>query len=218
MSYRLLLLEDDRLFGETIEEFLEEEGYKVDWAQSAKEALDFCYYTRYDLYLFDVKLPDIDGFELLSQLRNSQDNTPTIFITSKKEKEDLLQGFNKGADDYITKPVDLDELLVRIQALLRRSYGDDVIEIDGVRVQLAQMRISKDGKEIELNPKELRLLELFLKNRKKIVTKEQIYEFLWKPEEIISDGALRVYVNTLKKIFGKEAITNIRGVGYKFEK
>ncbi len=218
MSFRLLLLEDDKLFGETIEEFLEEEGYQVDWAVDAKEALEFNYYNRYDLYLFDVMLPDIDGFALLEQLREAEDRTPAIFITSKRAKEDLLKGFSKGADDYLSKPVDLDELSARIKALLRRSYGEDIVEIEGVQVDLAQMRISKDGELLDLNPKEARLLELFLKHRKKIVTKEQIYEYLWKPEEIVSDGALRVYINTLKKIFGKEAISNVRGVGYKFEK
>ncbi|SMC09148.1 response regulator transcription factor [Nitratiruptor tergarcus] len=218
MAYRVLLLEDDELFGETVEEFLQEEGYRVDWAVNAKEALEFCYHTKYDLYLFDVKLEGMDGFTLLEELRKSGDETPAIFITSKNQKEDIKEGFLRGADDYMTKPVDLDELSLRIKALLRRSYGAEKIAIDQYVFDIKQMKLQKGDEVIELNPKEMKLLELFVKNRKKIVTKERIYEYLWKPDEVVSDGALRVYVNTLKKIFGKDAITNVRGVGYKFEK
>jgi len=218
VSFKILLLEDDKLFGETIEEFLSDEGYEVDWAESAREAMEFGYHKPYDLYLFDVKLPDMDGFSLLGELRRSEDETPTIFITSKNRKEDLKEGFLKGADDYMTKPVDLEELLLRIQALLRRVYGEDRIEVSDYVYSIKEMRLTKEGKEIELNPKEAKLLELFLKNRGKIIEKETIYSYLWKPDEYVSDGAIRVYVNALKKLFGKDAITNIRGVGYRFEK
>ncbi len=218
VAYRILLLEDDALFGETLEEFLEEEGYRVDWARDAKEAMEFSYHTRYDLYLFDVKLKGMDGFTLLGELRRSEDETPAIFITSKNQKEDIKEGFLRGADDYMSKPIDLEELLLRMRALLRRSYGDERVAIGEYIFDIKQMVLKKDGQTIELNPKEMRLLELFVKNRKKILTKERIYEYLWKPDEVVSDGALRVYVNTLKKIFGKDAIANIRGVGYRFEK
>ncbi|MRI59051.1 MAG: DNA-binding response regulator [Epsilonproteobacteria bacterium] len=218
VSFKILLLEDDKLFGETIEEFLSEEGYEVDWAMSAKEAIDFGYHKPYDLYLFDVKLPDTDGFTLLEELRRGKDETPTIFITSKSQKEDLKEGFTKGADDYLTKPVDLEELLLRVQALLRRVYGEDRIEVGEYLYSVKEMKLTKGDQEVDLNPKEAKLLELFLKNRGKIIEKEQIYSYLWKPDEYVSDGAIRVYVNALKKLFGKDAITNIRGVGYRFEK
>ncbi len=215
---KILLLEDDKLFGETIEEFLSDEGYSVDWAQSLSEAMEFGYHKRYDLYLFDVKLPDGDGFGFLEELRNIDDQTPTIFITSKNQREDIIEGLSKGADDYLTKPVDLEEMLLRIKAVLRRCYGEEIAQIGEFRFDLKNLQLHRAQELIELNPKELTLLALFLKNRKKIVPKERIYQHLWKPDEIVSDGALRVYINALKKIFGKEAITNIRGVGYRFEK
>jgi len=214
---KILLLEDDELFGETIEEFLSEEGYGVDWAQSVSEAMEYGYHKRYDLYLFDVKLPDGDGFGLLKELREVGDGTPTIFITSKNQKSDIKEGLLKGADDYLTKPVDLEEMLLRIKAVLRRCYGEETIQIGEFRFDLKNLQLYRGDELIELNPKELALLALFVKNRKKVVPKETIYQHLWKPDEIVSDGALRVYINSLKKVFGKEAITNIRGVGYRFE-
>ncbi len=218
MSFKILFLEDDKLFGETIEEFLSDEGYEVDWAESGEEALNFCYFKKYDLYLFDVKLPDIGGFELIAQLRDAQDETPLIFLTSKNRSEDLKEGFLKGADDYIKKPVDLEELLLRIKAVLRRTIGEEKIAIGNCLFDMKNMELVCEQEKIELNPKEAQLLLVFLKNRKRIVTKEDIYAALWNRDEIVSDGAVRVYVNTLKKIFGKDAITNIRGVGYRFEK
>ncbi len=218
VSFRILLLEDDKLFGETIEEFLSDEGYEVDWAESAKEALEFSYHKPYDLYLFDVKLPDMDGFSLLEELRRSEDKTPTIFITSKNQKSDLKEGFTKGADDYLTKPIDLEELLLRIRALLRRTYGEERVKIGEFIYDVKDMKLLRDDEVVELNPKEAKLLELFVKNRGKIIEKETIYSYLWKPDEYVSDGAIRVYVNALKKLFGKDAISNIRGVGYRFEK
>jgi len=213
-----LLLEDDKLFGETLEELLSEEGYSVDWAECAREAIEFSYHKRYDLYLFDVKLPDTDGFTLLEDFRKSGDNTPTIFITSKNHKDDLKEGFLIGADDYVTKPLDIEELLLRIKALLKRAYGEEIVEIEEFTFDFKQNALKRGEEFVELNPKELQLLALFLKHRKKTLSKEIIYQHLWKPDEIVSDGALRVYVNSLKKVFGKDAITNIRGVGYRFEK
>lgn len=218
MSYKVLLLEDDELFSETIKDFLEEEDFKVSVVDDAKKALNRCYKGKYDLYLFDVKVPFMSGFDLLKELRNAGDDTPTIFITSYKEKEDVAEGFLSGADDYIKKPVDLDELLFRIKALLKRSIGEEIIDFNGFRFDMKRKILQKNGIEVELNPKEADLLALLLRNIGKTVTKEMIYETLWSPDEIISDGALRVYVNNLKKVIGKDRITNIRGVGYRFEK
>ena len=218
MSFRVLLLEDDELFSETIKDFLEEEGFKVSVTEDAKKALNRCYKGKYDIYLFDVKVPYMSGFELLKELRSAGDDTPAIFITSYKEKENLRNGFLSGADDYIKKPFDLDELLLRIKALLKRSIGEEIIDFDGFRFDMKRKVLSKNDKEIEINLKEAELLALFLKNMGKIVTKDMIYESLWNPDEIISNGSLRVYINNLKKILGKDKITNIRGVGYRFEK
>ncbi|WP_200762512.1 response regulator transcription factor [Nitrosophilus alvini] len=217
MSYKILLLEDDVLFAETIEDFLDEEGFEVDVVSDAKAALEKCYHKKYDIYLLDVKVPYMSGFDLLKELRDTNDTTPAIFITSMRNKEDLSQGFNTGCDDYLKKPIDLDELLLRIKALLRRTVGEEYIRFGEFSFDMNRKRLYRGKEEIELNPKDLELLALLLKNRGKTVTKEMIYNTLWNPDEIISEGALRVYINNLKKVLGKETISNIRSVGYRFE-
>ena len=121
MSSKILLLEDDKLFNETLQDFLQEEGFSVDCVLDPYSALDLSYENNYNLYLFDVNLPYETGFELLQKLRESGDETPCIFITSRADKTSLKQGFTQGGDDYITKPIDLDELLLRVNAVLRRQ-------------------------------------------------------------------------------------------------
>jgi len=215
VSYRILFVEDDELFGETIEEFLSEEGFVVDLVGYVERAREYLYHCSYDLLLLDVKLPDGNGFALLEEVREQRD-TPAIFLTSKKEG--LKEGFIKGADDYLVKPVDIEELLLRIKALLRRRYGHEVVEIGEYRFDLRRLELRKGEEVVELTLKELKLLELFVKNRGRNLSKEAIFEHIYKSDEVVSEGALRVYVNALKKLFGKDTIVNIRGFGYRFEK
>ncbi len=218
MSFKLLLLEDDELFAQTLEDFLSEEGLAVRRVGSIEQMLDLIQQDSFDLYLLDIKLPDGNALELLEELRTLQDRTPTIFLTSMRDSGTLKNGLKIGADDFLKKPVDLEELLLRIKAVLRRCYSEEVVQIDTITFDITNMELKKEGKSIECNPKELQLLALFIKNRKKVLPKEEIIAHLWSEDELPSVGALRVYINRLKKIFGKEAISNIRGVGYRFEK
>ena len=219
MSNKILILEDDRLFIETMQDFLEEENFSVELAYDGEEALDKSFKNRYDLYLLDVNVPYINGFDFLKELREAGDKTPAIFITSLQDKESLSNGFNSGCDDFLKKPVDLDELLFRIRAIIAR-YKPQVesIELDEETLfDFKNLQLQRGEESLNLSPKEAMLLKLLLQNRDKIVTKEMIEEYLWNPSENISDGAIRVYINNLKKIVGKEKIKNIRGIGYKFE-
>ena len=219
MSHKILLLEDDELFCETLEDFLEEEGFDVDLAHEGREALQKSYNNVYDLYLLDVKVPHINGFDFLKMLRDAGNDTPAIFITSLKEMQDLSKGFLVGADDYLKKPFELEELLLRINAVLRRKGIVDLFEIDSdFTLDIKRKRLYKNSKEIPLNLKDIQLLILLVQNRGKVVTKEMILDTLWSSEENASYGSIRVYINNLKKIFSKEKIVNIRGIGYKFEK
>ncbi len=218
MSFKLLLLEDDELFAQTLEDFLSEEGLVVRRVGSIEQMLDLIQHDSFDLYLLDIKLPDGNALELLEELRTLQDRTPAIFLTSMRDSGTLKNGLKIGADDFLQKPVDLEELLLRIKAILRRCYSEEVVQIDTITFDITNMELKKEGKSIECNPKELKLLALFIKNRKKVLPKEEIIAHLWSEDELPSVGALRVYINRLKKIFGKEAISNIRGVGYRFEK
>ncbi len=216
---RVLILEDNELLLETLEDFLENEGFEIDLAKDGEEALRLIYNNSYTLYLLDIKVPLVNGIELLKELREYGDETPAIFITSSTDKESITNGYKVGCDEYIKKPFDLDELLMRIKAVLKRVEPQESIKIDeNYSYNIKRKRLFKGNQEVKINLKDLQLLELLLKNRGEVVTKEMIKDELWRNEDVVSSGALRVYINNLKKIFGKDAIENIRGLGYRFVK
>ena len=213
MSAKILLLEDDKLFNETLQDFLEEEGFTLDTVLDPYSALDLTYENKYDLYLFDVNLPYENGFELLEKLRNAGDMTPTIFITSRDDKASLKQGFTQGGDDYITKPVDLDELLLRVNAILRRQTRTQMVQMGKYKFDIVTKRLYEEESVLELTQKASELLFVLLEGQGKVVSLSQIKERLWSSDQEASDGSLRVYVTQLKKYFPTQ-IQNIRGVGY----
>ncbi|QDF29145.1 response regulator transcription factor [Halarcobacter anaerophilus] len=217
--YRILILEDDELFKETLEDFLEEEEFEVVTASNGEEVLELCYEQNFDLYLFDINVPKINGIETLKELRKTSDDTPTIYLTSYKDKDKLTQGFLSGCDDYLKKPIDLDELLLRIWSLLKRSgkplemiYLNDEISFDP-----KNRRVLQKGEDIFIAGKVIDLLELFLEKKDVIITKEMIINKLWGFDQEYSEGSIRVYINNLKKLLGKDRIKNIKGIGYKIE-
>jgi DNA-binding response OmpR family regulator len=210
---RILVLEDDKLFNETLEDFLEEEGHTLYCALDPYTAIDLTYEHLFDLYLFDVNLPYENGFELLEKLRQSGDDTPCIFITSREDKASLKEGFEKGGDDYIYKPVDLDELSLRIQAVLRRQVRSEIVEIDMYQFDISTKTLYHNEKTLDLSIKGGELLLVLLEAQGRVVPLDQIKERLWSSAEESSDGALRVYITQLKKYFPTQ-IQNVRGVGY----
>jgi len=216
MPTKILLLEDDKLFNETLQDFLDEEGFVVDCVLDPYSALDFTYANNYDLYLFDVNLPYESGFDLLKKLRTSGDNTPTIFITSREDKASLMQGFKEGGDDYITKPVDLDELLLRIHALLRRQTRSNIVQIGAYSFDTLDKMLYRGDEVVDMTQKASELLLVLIEGQEKMVSFEHIKERLWSVSQEASDGALRVYVAQLKKYFPMQ-IENIRGTGYKMK-
>lgn len=215
MSNKILLLEDDLLLCETIADLLEDDGYEVKQCKNGQEVLELTYKEKFDLYLLDINVPIINGLELLKELRNSNDKTSTIFLTSHKEKDMLSRGFLNGADDYITKPFDSYELLLRIKAVLKRYKGDDIERVGSLCNNKNRKRIHYNKKELDLSQKEYLLLSLLMKNANEVVTKEMIIAELWNSNEDISDGAIRVYINRLKNFLDDNMIENIRAVGYR---
>lgn len=215
----ILLLEDDKLFAQSIEDFLEEEGFSVDIAYDGEEALSKNYDKNYDLYLLDINVPKLNGLDFLKELRAIDDETPAIFLTSYKDKESLKEGFLNGADDYLTKPVDLDELILRIKSVLKRSNKSvEMVQFDnGLEFNPITKRLYENGVDLNVPVKVIHLFELCLQNRDAIITKEMIVSKLWSCSEAYSEGSIRVYINTLKKIMGKECLSNVKGVGYKVE-
>ena len=215
---QILLVEDDETLSELISEYLSEQGYDVTVCADAKAALDTAYERNFDILILDVKLPKGDGFSLLRELRRLGDDTPAIFTTSLNALQDLEIGYKSGCDDYLKKPYELKELLLRIQILLKRKFShvnDEFIELNGgYKFYPSSKTLRQNGQIINLSNKESELLALFLENKNALLSKEAIFEKIWNYGEEPSELSLRVYVKNLRRILGKDAIINRRGDGY----
>lgn len=212
---KVLLLEDDLLFAESLVDLLEENGFEVVHVANGQSALEKTFSQRFDLYLLDINVPLIDGNTLLQELRDAKDTTPAIFVTSHKDKEMLRKSFLCGADDFITKPFDNEELLLRISALLKRAKNDNVSCVGLLCNDALHKRFLYNNQELELSKKEYELLLLLVKHVNATVPKEMILDALWSSSEGGSEGALRVYINRIKGLLPQLNIENIRGIGYK---
>lgn len=214
---RVLLLEDDEIFGATLEDFLDEIDFETVWCKDGQDALEISYETKFDIFLLDINVPKINGLDFLRQIRQNHCNAPAIFLTSFKDQETIKNAFGLGCDDYLKKPFELDELELRIRAVLSRcGLGQNFYHFrNGCIFDFVTKRLTCEGKEINLGTKILDLLELLLKNKNKIVSKEHIAQTIWTFGEEISDGSLRVYVNKLRKILDIQII-NAKNLGYQF--
>lgn len=215
---QILLVEDDETLSELISEYLSEQGYDVTVRADAKAALDTAYERNFDILILDVKLPKGDGFSLLRELRRLGDDTPAIFTTSLNALQDLEIGYKSGCDDYLKKPYELKELLLRIQILIKRKFShvnDEFIELNGgYKFYPSSKTLRQNGQIVSLSNKESELLALFLENKNTLLSKEAIFEKIWNYGEEPSELSLRVYVKNLRRILGKDAIINRRGDGY----
>jgi len=211
----ILLLEDDLLLGETLEDLLDEEGYTVHWCKNGQEALDASFSSKFDLYIFDINVPLINGLTLLSELRSADDITPAIYLTSHQEKSIMQEGFKNGADDFMKKPFDSDELLLRIEAVLRRSQGKRGECVGSLCIDTTRSVIYENNGELSLSKKEYILLSLLVESEGKTVSKEMIIDALWPSNASVSDGSIRVLINRLKQELSSVEIHNVRGIGYR---
>jgi DNA-binding response OmpR family regulator len=212
MQKKILLLEDDYELAETIGELLEEDGYSVDVVHSGNEAVDSSYENSYDLYIFDINVPDINGLELLKSLREADDVTPAIFISALVDLNTMAQAFNIGAQDYIKKPFFPEELLIRVNAKLQTSQ-EEAIVYKNLRYFPKKKELYKEDKLLSLGEVQECLCDLFFHNIGQVLDKSILMDCLIHP----SDTALRVAINKLKQTTSLE-IKNIRGVGYMLEK
>jgi len=208
----ILLLEDDEILAESLIDLFEVEDFKITHATDGNGVLDSTFENSFDLYLFDVNVPVLNGFELLKSLRESGDSTPCIFLTALSDVASLSLGFDVGADDYVKKPFDFDELVVRIKALIKKRYNSykEKIRFENLSFDLLKDELYKDDEFIPLSPAELKLTKLFFKNIAKTLPKEYILDEL----SNISDGSLRVHINKLRKL--ELPIVTVKGVGYRF--
>lgn len=216
---KILYLEDDLNLSQTVEEFLSDEGYEVLCVYDGDEALKKLYSHNFDLLIFDVQVPQIDGFSLLKLLREANITTPTIFTTSRNSLEDLSFGYDVGGDDYLKKPFALKELLFRIKAILKREYktNDHIVPLDATTTFDINLRlIHTKNQTFEIHQKEAELLKLLLKNQNHCVDFEVIFETVWSFDATHSEQSLRTYIKNLRKIVGKERIISIKTKGYMF--
>lgn len=199
------------MLGETIHEMLLESGYEVDWVMDGGVACEASWQKRYDLYIFDINVPQINGFDLLEQLRNSDDTTPALFISAMTDLSAMTKGFRVGADDYIKKPFYPQELLLRIEARFLKKQT--LLSYGKVSYNPQNDEVKKDEKLLSLGDVQLPLLRLFITNIGRTLSKESLFDVMEHP----SESALRVAINKLKSTT-KWEIINIRGIGYRIEK
>jgi two-component system, OmpR family, response regulator QseB len=214
---RLLLVEDDEMIGEAIRTGLKRDGFAVDWVHDGASADQVLRTEAFDLALLDLGLPRKDGLQVLKALRARRQDLPVLIITARDAVSDRVQGLDAGADDYLVKPFDLDELAARIRALLRRKSGrpEPRIEHLGVMLNPATHEVARDGRQVELSPKEFALLELLLERPGTIHSRAQIEERLYGWGEEVESNAVEVHIHGLRRKLGSDFILNVRGVGYR---
>ncbi len=217
---KILLLEDDIILNEIIEEHLTTLNYQVNSVINGDHAEELIYDEAFDLFLFDVNVPNINGFDLLKSIRSNNINTPAIFITSRNTSDDLKIGFNSGADDYIKKPFDLSELELRIENIKRlrqiESYGSIKIS-DGIIYNYESKSIKNQTIEYSLSKVESKILEYFIKNKNKALSIEEISINNWTYDEMPEATTIRTYIKNLRKKLHKDTIITIKSIGYKLD-
>ena len=177
------------------------------------------YEQNFDLLLLDVNVPKKSGFEVLKEVRAIGKTTPAIFITSLNSMSSLEEGFLSGCDDYIRKPFEIKELLLRVQTLIKKEFSNknEVVEISpNVTFNTISNELKSNNEEIKLNLKELKLLKFFLQNPNELLSHDRIYDFVWDYDEEYSDNSLRTYMKNLRKILGKDKIVSFKKLGYRF--
>ena len=224
-DYRILVVDDEEDLCEILKSNLEMEGYTVDTAYSAEEALKLDI-TQYNLLLLDVMMGEISGFKMARMLKANKDTAeiPIIFITAKDTENDTITGFNLGADDYISKPFSLREVIMRVKAVLRRTAGvqikeEEQLQYKGLVINIPQKKVTIDGEETSLTKKEFEILLLLLQNQGRVFSREDILAKVWNDEVYVLDRTIDVNITRLRKkigSYGKYIVTRL-GYGYCFE-
>lgn len=213
---RILLVEDDIMLGKATVEGLKT-SFAVDWCKSAEEAEDAISTISYNLLVLDINLPKKSGLELLRELRATNDDCPVLLLTARDAVQNRIEGLNAGADDYLVKPFDLDELIARIGALIRRSQGraNPLITVGDINYDPSAKQVKKHTEVINLSGRELAILEILMTNIGRVVSKSQIEDHIydWDSGDIESNTT-EVHISSLRRKLGKELIKTIRGVGY----
>ncbi|MDR7315713.1 response regulator transcription factor [Brevibacillus nitrificans] len=223
---RVLLAEDQLLLGKIIVRMLEEKGgHDVTWVTNGQEAYNLIIDCYYDVLVLDWMMPQKDGVTLCKELREQGYSGAILMLTAKDTLEERIKGLDAGADDYLVKPFESDELLARLRALSRRNFApiqEDIIEVNGMRMNRSKQSITRDGEEIQLTGREFALLDLLVRNQGTVLTRDLILDRIWGGEMEVASNSVDVYITLLRKKIDspgqKPLIRSIRGVGYVIEK
>jgi heavy metal response regulator len=217
---RILVIEDEKKVASFLKKGLEEEHYAVDTAFDGEEGLALAQINEYDLIILDIMLPKLDGMEVLRRIRGNGSSVPILMLTAKDSTEDIINGLDSGSDDYLTKPFSFAELLARVRALLRRRMKEktDILRVGDLSLSTSTHQVERGGGKIELTAKEYALLEYFMRNPNRVLTRTLIAEHVWDLHFDPSTNVVDVYVNYLRKKidwgFKTKLIHTVRGSGY----
>jgi DNA-binding response OmpR family regulator len=213
---RILLVEDDELLGDGIQKSLSHLGFTVDWLRDGIQGEHALSCEEYAAVVLDIGLPRQDGLSLLNAVRQKGIGTPVLILTARDSKQDKLKGFNLGADDYVIKPIDMEELAARLRALIRRSAGRAIM-----RMRIGAVEIDPDlhqawlaGQPVELSAKEFAVLELLMQNAGRVLTRAQLEQSLYGWEDSTESNTIEVFIHHLRKKLGSDFIMTLRGIGY----
>jgi two-component system OmpR family response regulator len=217
---RVLLIEDEPSLGQAVEEHIRDAGHAVDRVRRLDDAEAALRAVDYGLVLLDLHLPDGFGLDLLKSMRRGGDSRPVIILTARDRICDRIDGLNAGADDYLVKPFDLDELAARVAAVARRAAGNPnpIVVLDELEIDLAARELKLAGKRVDLTAREWAILDQLLRRPNAVVSKEQLEEALYSFDAEVESNAIEVHISRLRKKLGKDLITTIRGVGYRLER
>jgi len=213
---RVLLVEDDQMIAQGLQTALRQDGYTVDWMREGNGAAAALRTERFDLVLLDLGLPGRDGLQVLRELRRRGDATPVLILTARDELPDRVAGLDAGADDYIVKPFDLDEVSARMRSVLRRAAGrgDPCMQHRGIRLDPVTHSVERDGAPVQLSAHEFAVLEALLQRPGAVLSRAQLEDRLYGWGEEVESNAVEVYVHGLRRKLGADAIRTLRGVGY----
>jgi two-component system response regulator QseB len=214
---RILLVEDDELLADGIKTSLTLANFNVDVVHKGEHAVHALACEQFDLCILDIGLPGISGFDVLNKVRQSENKIPILMLTARDQVADKVRGLDQGADDYLLKPFDVEELKARIRALTRRTHGEgnSLQKCGDVTVDAKAFQVFKGDSEVKLSPKEFSVLNELLLHRGRVLSKDQLTELIYGWSEDLDSNAIEVHVHHLRKKLGNDVIQTIRGVGYK---
>jgi two-component system OmpR family response regulator/two-component system response regulator QseB len=213
---RILLAEDDTLLGDGLRAGLRQSGFQVDWVRDGAAAERELRAQPYAAAVLDLGLPLMDGLDVLASIRRAGVTLPVLVLTARDTVPDRIRGLDRGADDYVVKPVDLDELAARLRALVRRAHGlpQDMLQAQGVTLDVAGRSVSRDGQAVLLSTREFDLLQALMLSAGRVLSREQLEQQLYAWGQEVESNAVEVHVHHLRKKLGTELIQTVRGVGY----